>query len=63
MMVLGTVVAISPITSLLASGQPATITISIELLMSLKLKTVSAKSIFFPVESSTAASKIPRLVS
>jgi hypothetical protein len=61
-MVLGTVAAIFPITFSLASTRSVTITMSIELLMSLKLNTVSAKSIFFPVEMTTAVSKIFRRI-
>ena len=60
--VLGTVAAIFPMTFSLASARSAIITISIELLMSLKLKTVSAKSISLPVETRTAVSKISRRI-
>ena len=48
-MVLGTVTAMFLMTLPLASAQSVTITISIELLISLKLNTVSAKSISCPV--------------
>jgi len=51
--------AIVPITFPLASALSVTIRISMEL-TSLRLKTVSAKSISFPVETRTAASKISR---
>jgi hypothetical protein len=60
--VFGTVAAIFPMTLSLASAQSVTMTISVEFLISLKLNTVSAKSIFFPVETTTAVSKIFRRI-
>lgn len=60
--VLGTVLVISPRRLPPKSARSVTITISIERLMSLRLKNVSIRSISLPVETRTAVSKFSRRI-